>query len=319
MTDDGRRRKRGDRHAVVPDTEFESYYDRPILKEPVWKPEVPWYFFTGGLAGAAALLAAAARNRGDDDLAASARTVAAVAAVVSPPLLIKDLGVPSRFYNMLRVFKITSPLSVGSWILAAFAPAAVGSAVLHHTGRLRRTRSALDAVTVALGPLMTTYTAALVANTAIPVWQQARRELPAVFAASAAASAGAATTLVTTSDETALARRVAVAGAVAELGVSTLMDRNLGELAEPYHQGQAGRLERAAKLLTGSGAAVLALSRGSRGVDRLGSLLVLGGAASKRWAVFEAGFQSARDPKYVVVPQRRRLAARAEEAQRPGR
>lgn len=34
------------------------------------------------------------------------------------------------------------------------------------------------------------------------------------------------------------------------------------------------------------------------------------GAATERWAVFEAGFQSARDPKYTVMPQRERLEAR---------
>jgi hypothetical protein len=38
--------------------------------------------------------------------------------------------------------------------------------------------------------------------------------------------------------------------------------------------------------------------------------LTLGGAAAKRWAIFKAGFQSARDPKYVVKSQRERLESR---------
>ena len=43
-----------------------------------------------------------------------------------------------------------------------------------------------------LGLPLATYTAALIANTAVPAWHEARRELPFVFAAGAAASAGAA-------------------------------------------------------------------------------------------------------------------------------
>ena len=36
----------------------------------------------------------------------------------------------------------------------------------------------------------------------------------------------------------------------------------------------------------------------------------LAGALLERWAVFRAGFQSARDPKFTVGPQRERTAAR---------
>ncbi len=32
-------------------TTMDSYYGRPIVKEPVWEPEIPWYMFTGGVAG----------------------------------------------------------------------------------------------------------------------------------------------------------------------------------------------------------------------------------------------------------------------------
>src|SRR4051794_39342318 len=97
--------------------EFTSYYGRPVIKEPVWTPEIPIYFFTGGLAGASAGLAFAARLRGRNKLARVATGNAFAAVAVSPALLISDLGVPKRFLNMLRVFKVTSPMSVGSWIL----------------------------------------------------------------------------------------------------------------------------------------------------------------------------------------------------------
>jgi hypothetical protein len=47
-----------------------------ISKEPVWKPEVAWYFFSGGLSGAASGLAAAARLSGNDLSARRALLVA---------------------------------------------------------------------------------------------------------------------------------------------------------------------------------------------------------------------------------------------------
>ena len=39
-----------------------------------------------------------------------------------------------------------------------------------------------------------------------------------------------------------------------------------------------------------------------------GALLVLVGAAAERFAVFEAGIESAVDPAFTVGPQRQRLA-----------
>ena len=104
---------------MVPPAEPRSYYGLPVIKEPVWTPEIPVYFFMGGLAGASAGLAFAARVTGRKKLARAATGNAFAAVAVSPVLLISDLGVPRRFLNMLRVFKVTSPMSVGSWIISA--------------------------------------------------------------------------------------------------------------------------------------------------------------------------------------------------------
>ncbi len=111
------------------------------------------------------------------------------------PLLVSDLGRPERFPSMLRVFKVTSPLSVGSWVLAAMGPAAAGAAVADRLGVFPRLGRAAEAVAGLLGPALATYTGTLVADTAVPVWHEAGRELPFVFAGSAAASAGAAAVL----------------------------------------------------------------------------------------------------------------------------
>ena len=77
----------------------DSYYGRPVLKEPVWKWEIPAYFFTGGLAGAAAPFALLSELRGDEALARRAWLVALAGAAASPPLLIADLGRPERFHQ----------------------------------------------------------------------------------------------------------------------------------------------------------------------------------------------------------------------------
>ncbi|HEU4979212.1 MAG TPA: NrfD/PsrC family molybdoenzyme membrane anchor subunit, partial [Solirubrobacteraceae bacterium] len=114
---------RGER-VMVPDAQPRSYYGQPVIKEPVWTPEIPVYFFTGGLAGASAGLALMAGATGNETLAKRSWAIALVNIGASPALLISDLGRPARFLNMLRMFKVTSPMSVGSWILSATGAAA---------------------------------------------------------------------------------------------------------------------------------------------------------------------------------------------------
>ena len=121
-------------------TTLATYYDRPILKQPVWIWTVPAYFYVGGVAGAALVLGAVAQLTGDSELrrlVGTCRSIGAAGHVIGSALLIYDLGRPSRFFNMLRVFNPKSPLSIGSWILAAggFAsaslrllPSGIGSA-----------------------------------------------------------------------------------------------------------------------------------------------------------------------------------------------
>src|SRR5919206_2534137 len=113
---------------MVPEEEVRSYYGRAVLKEPVWSREIPWYFFAGGLAGASSGLALVARLTGNERLARRALLAALGGATASPVLLVRDLGRPDRFYNMLRVFKPTSPMSMGTWILTSFGPSAGGAA-----------------------------------------------------------------------------------------------------------------------------------------------------------------------------------------------
>jgi formate-dependent nitrite reductase membrane component NrfD len=286
-----------------------SYYERPVLKEPVWKPEIPFYFFAGGLGGASAVLSLGARAAGYEQLARRTLLVSAAADAVSPVLLTSDLGRPDRFLNMLRVFKVTSPMSVGSWILAASGACSGVAVTCEALAILPRLRLAAETGAAVLGPALATYTAVLVSDTAIPVWHEARRELPFVFAGSSAASAGAAALLVTRTEEAEPARRLLLGGAVLGGTAMQLMEHRLGLVGEPYKQGDTGTLAKAAKGLTTAGALLVGLGgRRRRGAAVAGAALVLAGEVCLRWSVFRAGFQSARDPKYTVEPQRRRLA-----------
>jgi formate-dependent nitrite reductase membrane component NrfD len=289
----------------------DSYYGRPIVKEPVWQPVIPFYLFTGGLAGASSVLHGIARARGNGRLASSALYISAAADAVSPLLLVSDLGRPERFLNMLRVFKVTSPMSVGSWVLVLSGGASNTAALLELAGRLPRLKALAEAVSFATGPPLATYTGALLANTAIPVWSEGRDHLPWLFGASAAASAGAAVAIATPTDVAGPARRAAIGGVLAELGLMKAMVRRLGFVGEVYTQGEAGRYARITKACTVAGATLLAAGgRRSRAAAVAGGTLVLAGELALRWSVFKAGFQSARDPRYTVLPQRERKRRR---------
>jgi formate-dependent nitrite reductase membrane component NrfD len=289
----------------------DSYYGRNIVKEPVWQPEIPLYFFTGGIAGASSVLHGIARLSGNDRLAKSALYVGAAADVVSPALLISDLGRPERFLNMLRMFKVTSPMSVGSWILVVSGGASNTAAALELLGIMRPVKWAAEVLSFLSGPPLATYTGALIANTAIPVWSEARDELPWLFGASAAASAGAAATIATPLEAAGPARRAAIAGVAVELGLMQAMAKRLGFVGEVYKQGEAGRFGRLAKVCTLAGAGLLAWrGKRSRSAAVTGGALVLAGELALRFSVFKAGFQSARDPRYTVIPQKERVQAR---------
>jgi hypothetical protein len=295
---------------VSPGGEVRSYYGRPILKRPVWTDEIPTYYFTGGLAGASASLALGARLTGNDRLARGALTAAAAGVTASLPLLVDDLGRPERFHHMLRVLRPTSPMSVGTWLLAGLGPAAVAAAACDRLGIFPRLGRLAETVAGLLGPAVSTYTAVLVADTAVPVWHEAGRELPMVFAASSAASAGGAAAVLTPTAVAGPARRLAVGGALVELAAVEVMRRRLGTLAEPYDQHPARRYAALSRACTAGGALLLGALGRRRPAAVAGGLLTMAGAALQRFAVHKAGFGSVADPRYVVEPQRERLAAR---------
>ena len=320
-------RRRAGAEIMVPDAKFTSYYGRPVIKEPSWEaPDVPGYLFLGGLAGASSVLAAGAQLSGYRELAKVAKVGALGAISLSAVALVHDLGRPGRFANMLRVFKPSSPMSVGSWLLTAYGPVAGAAAVSEVTGILPKAGTAATLGAGLLGPGIATYTAALICDTAVPAWHAGYREMPYVFAGSAASAAGGLGLLATHPADAEPARNLAILGATVELIAKRQLIRRLAgsegpgsegpgseepgseglSLAEPYEVGRTGAILRLAEYLTAGALAGAVLGRRSRAVSALAGASLVAASAMTRFGIFEAGMASARDPKYTIVPQRRR-------------
>ena len=306
---------------MVPDATFTSYYGRPIVKASPWEADIPAYLFMGGLAAGSSLLAAGADLTGRPALRRAGRLTATAAMTGSFVALVHDLGKPSRFVNMLRVLKVTSPMSVGTWILSAYAPLvyAAGARELLDVSRVSvpivRSVSRPAGVGAALiAPAVAAYTGVLLADTATPSWNSARNELPFLFASSAAAASAGMGMLCAPVAEAGPARRLAVGAAIAELAIERRMEASMGLAAETLHAGSAGRLMKAARVLTITGGVGALGARRSRIVAAVSGVALLAGSACTRFGIFEAGQASARDPKYTVVPQRERMVAEG----RPG-
>ena len=309
---------------VVPDAEFGSYYGRPVVKAPPWETDVAAYLFLGGLAGGSALLAAGAELTGREALRRNSRFAAIGAAGLGAAALVRDLGRPERFLNMLRTVKLTSPMSVGSWILAGFS-ACAGVAAADEADRasgsrlpLGRLRTLLRGAGSAgglgaglLAPPLAAYTAVLLSDTAVPTWNEAREELPFVFVSSASLAAGGLAMITTPRTQTGPARVLAVIGAAGELVATEVLERRMDPtVVETLHQGRAGTFLRVSKALGAGGGLGTLLAGRSRVVGVISGAALLASSALTRLGIFEAGLRSAEDPKYTVEPQKRRLAER---------
>lgn len=352
-----RREGRGER-ALVPDVEFDSYYGHNVVKPVPWEAPIPIYLFTGGLAAGSQLLAAGAYVTGNAPLRRVTRLTSGVATAVSGAALVVDLGRPERFYNMLRVAKLSSPMSVGTWIFSAFAGGAVPLAGLEtlrllprknsgssaslmgraeeaaaRVGGVRRGAVAprragvlgfiedalelVEAPSAALGGLaagpLATYTAVLLSNTATPTWAESRHHLPFVFAGSASAAASGNAMVWTPVAHAGPARALALIGSSVDLVALNRLEKHLDAhgVGEPLHHGTAGKLNKASLALNVAGFVGTALfARRSRVASVLSGACFVAGSVCTRFAVFEAGMESAKDPKYTMAPQRRRLDER---------
>ncbi len=271
--------RRGGEELMVPRAEFQSYYGRPVLKTPVWTHDIAAYLFTGGLAAGSSLLAAGADLTDRPALRRAGRTASMGALLASGAFLVKDLGRPERFLNMLRVARPTSPMSMGSWILTVYGGAAGAAAVAEMArplvergrfgaiGRLVATAGRpAGLAAAAVSPALATYTAVLLSDTAVPSWHKAYPELPFVFAGSALASGAGVGLIAAPTREVAPAQRMAVLGAAVEMVAARSVRHRMGLLSEPYRTGRPGRLLHMGEVLTAAGVAGSVVGRRSRAV-----------------------------------------------------
>jgi formate-dependent nitrite reductase membrane component NrfD len=291
-------------HPATRDTEG-TYYGVPMLKEPVWKWYVPAYFWVGGLAGASAAAGAAAQvldRDGMEGLWRPSRAIAAGGGVASAALLIADLGRPARFINMLRVFRPSSPMNMGTWILSGFGACAIAAAAPFLP---RRARDVAGIGSGIFGVPLTSYTGVLLVGTAVPLWQGARRTLPVLFSASGAAAAASAFDLLPARDRGAAAmHRVGMVAKITELALTVALEAEVARaprVAIPLRTGLSGALWRAAQGMTAAslGLSLLKRHRAAGALGAAGSLLL-------RFALLSAGRRSARDPRAASAQQRAR-------------
>jgi formate-dependent nitrite reductase membrane component NrfD len=295
-----------------------------VVKAAPWGHEIAAYLFLGGLAGGSAVLAAGAQLTGRAALRRNCRLAAVTAVGAGTAALVKDLGRPGRFLNMLRVIKLTSPMSLGSWVLSAFGAGAGIAAAAEADriagerlplGPLRPVLRAVEApaglTAAVLGPPLAVYTAVLLADTATPAWNEARDELPFVFVSSAGLASAGLAMVTTPVAEAAPARRLAALGVIGDLVATRMMRQRMDPLvAETLHEGRPGTLLRTSEALAVAGGLGTALAGRHRGVAVVAGLSLMAASALTRFGVFEAGIRSAQDPRYTIEPQKRRLAAR---------
>jgi formate-dependent nitrite reductase membrane component NrfD len=237
------------------------------------------------------------------------RWTATGAIVAGTAFLILDLGRKERFLNMLRVFRRTSPMSVGSWILAASGGAASSAAVLSGTdGSLRVLADISGNGAGLLGMPLAGYTAVLLSNSAVPAWKEARKSLPFLFVFSAINAAASLFELMSLDDgEARVVQRFGTAGRAAELLSGVLVEREIAgneRTSQAYEQGLAGSLWRGGEVF-GVVSLILGMLPGRTRLKRFATGLTgSAAAAATKFAVFYAGKATARDPRATFETQR---------------
>jgi hypothetical protein len=283
-----------------------------MLKEPVWGWAVPLYYYVGGLTGASLLLGAAAqvtRSEESRTLIQRCHLIGFAGSVLSGALLVYDLGKPSRFLNMLRVFRPTSPMNIGAWILSGTGATATGALLLRgRTGWLNIPGELLGYAAGVFGAGLATYTGVLVANSAIPIWQESRKALPVLFGSSALASVGCSFDIFTeNAGERRITNAIGNVGRVAEIVAGTLMEHHASavpRVGRPFRRGLSGAMWRTAELLTAASLLLSLAPNGTRRSRVAAGLLGTAGSLLLRCTVAHLGTVSARDSKASFHQQR---------------
>lgn len=288
-----------------------SYHDNPVLKPPTWTWQVPLYFFVGGVAGVSALIALVTHITANEAATRAELWVALAGALISAPLLIADLGRPARFLNMLRVFKPRSAMSLGAWTLSGFSSAAGLAVVCHElilAGYGYQFLFLLDWLAESAGAftglILASYTSVLLGVTAIPVWSENRKLVPAVFLTGALGSAAALLELL--GFRIPATQFIGVVASTVEIAIAITIEVRGRYVDRPLCDGSVGRLTRAGSVLAGPASLLLRIFSGhSLAARYIAALCFIAGALIARYAWIAAGRVSSRDPQALFQIQRR--------------
>ena len=284
-----------------------GYYQQPLLKKPQWTPLIPLYFFVGGAAGSLGVIGSLADLLGADrELARRSRSMASAGAAISSVLLIADLGRPSRFLNMLRVFKPQSPMSVGSWVLSGFSASATASTLAdlldpQADGHLISgfLRGLGRTGCVVFGMPFHNYTGVLIGASAIPVWNNRIRSLPREFGMSGLQSAVGLLELTGETDSAAL-NAIGLLSAAFETWEGLDLLRTHHRELEPTKHGATGALIQTAGILSGPVPIALRLAslftrKKKRGLRKAAAISGIVGSLMLRYGWVAAGSASNRN------------------------
>jgi formate-dependent nitrite reductase membrane component NrfD len=299
-----------------------GYYGLPVIHGPHWKWLVIAYFFFGGISGATATIGGIARLAGGRQNASVARVathLSLAAMIPCAPLLILDLRRPRRFLNMLRVFRPSSPMSIGSWGFAIFGAITTSRALLqvlddtmqpHRAERaLAHASRALAASGAAAGMFVAGYTGVLLSATAVPLWSKRPAMLAPLFLSSAMASGSASISLASgflgdRDDGMERLHDLEAIASIAETMVLFAWVTSLGPTAKPLLEGRTATVARHGVVGAGIVAPLLAAAvtrtrrgRAWRALSIAGSVAALIGGFAIRYVVVVGGRASADDPR----------------------
>jgi formate-dependent nitrite reductase membrane component NrfD len=296
-----------------------NYYGIPPIKHAHWTWQIPVYFWIGGIGAGVHLFSTVAQILGHNDAAltrASRYTVLGTM-ILSPILLIWDLGRPERFYNMLRVLKLRSPMSTQSWSVFAFgtlsglisARQAAEDGLLGddnplvHMVRLIPARF-LSLLALPVGLNVGSNTGNLISATSVPLWARNWLFMGPTFLASGLSTALSWLSLVlhlTHSGEKKTLRtlqRAEKATLVIETGLIAASLVRMSKWSKPLFSREVAPLFVGGTLLGGILAPfVLLFGQESRSRSIIASVLALAGGLAFRFAIIKGGRISADDPE----------------------
>jgi formate-dependent nitrite reductase membrane component NrfD len=304
-----------------PEREGHDYYGIPPIKEHTWTWEVPVYFWLGGIGAGSHLISTVAQLLGWKDKAffRATRYTVLVTMILSPILLIMDLGRPERFYNMLRIVKLRSPMSTGSWALTIFGVLSglIAATQAARDGLLGRDNilvglvktfipdRLLSVLALPVGLYVGLYSGILLSATSVPMWARNFLLMGPTFLSSALSTGLSAISFVLhlgdwgekrTLEALRRTERIAL---VIEGGLLAASLARMGRWSKPLYSKELAPLFLGATILGGVLAPFTLLSSGRerRSKSLLSSVLVLLGGLALRFAMIEGGRLSARDPQ----------------------